>query len=246
MRWVEKKGWKNVVVLLSDISYNRDVEEVIKERWGKADSPVKVHDFIYYTFGQTELQKELTKAVSYKPDYIWSLAHSHPAETSLMKTLRELNFQGEFSVSTCMNKEVVDNIPKEISEGVYTHMDWAPDPNVPQNKEFVEYWQAQWGPGELPYRTEEVIWAQTVFLLEAMDAAGTAGDGTKEGLQKINDAMHRIKWQGARREPVSLSKEGLGMWKDRPVLQIQNGELKVIEYTPLIPDDWIPGAGQSW
>ena len=40
MRWIEKKGYKSVVILYSDIAYCHDVDKIVKERWDKPGSPV--------------------------------------------------------------------------------------------------------------------------------------------------------------------------------------------------------------
>ena len=246
LRWVEKKGYKSVVLLLADIDYGHDVEGMVRGRWEKSGSAVKLADVIWYPFGQTELRNELTKAVGSNPDFIWSEEWSAPVAVSLMKTLRELQFKGGISVTSSLTKEIVQAVPKEISEGVYTHMDYAPDPNVPANKDFMDYWQKEWGPGELPYRVEEVIWSQTVLVLLAMDKAGTAGDGTRQGVVKIARAMRDLNWTSPKGDIVRLSKEGLGLFPRTPMVQIQGGELKVSEYLPMTPNDWLPELSDSW
>jgi branched-chain amino acid transport system substrate-binding protein len=246
MRWMEKKGYKRVLVMLADITYNHDVEGLMREVWDKAGSPVKIVDTMYVPFGQTDLKKELTKALGQNPDFIWSEEWSSPVSISLMKTLRELGYEGGVGVTASLTTEVLAPVPKEISEGVYSHMDFAPDPNVPENKAFLEYWKQEWGPGETPYRAEQSIWSQTVFLLLAMDAAGTEGDGTPEGLMKIHDGMRNLKWVSPKGENVVLSKEGLGLWRRSPMVRITNGELKVAEYLPQIPNDWLPNLPMEW
>lgn len=246
LRWVEKQGYKSVVMLLADIDYGHDVEKMVKERWEQSNSPVKLADIIWYPFGQTELRKELTKAMGSNPDFVWSEEWSAPVAISLMKTLKELQYKGATSVTSSLTKEIVDGIPQEISEGVYTHMDYAPDPNVPANKEFTDYWEKEWGPGELPYRVEEVIWSQTVLVLLAMDKAGTEGDGTREGVLKIARAMRDLKWMSPKGDIVRLSKEGLGLFPRTPMVQIQGGQMKVIEYLSMTPNDWLASLPESW
>lgn len=246
LRWVEKRGHKSVVLLLSDIDYNHDVEKMIKGEWEKAGSPVKLLDVIWYPFGQTELSKELTKAIGQNPDFIWSEDWSAPVAISLMRTLRQLQYKGEASVTAVLNKEIVDQTPKEITEGFYSHMDYAPDPKVPANKEFLDYWQREWGPGEFPYRAEEVIWSQTVFVLLAMNKAGTAGDSSNNGLTKIHDAMHALDWTSPRGDVVRLSKSGLGLFPRTPMVHIRNGIIEVAEYLPMTPNDWLPDLPSSW
>lgn len=246
LRWVEKQGYKSVALLLADIDYGHDVEKMVKERWEQSNSPVKLADVIWYPFGQTELRKELTKALGSNPDFIWSEEWSAPVAISLMKTLKELQYKGATSVTSSLTKEIVDGIPPEISEGVYTHMDYAPDPNVPANKEFTDYWEKEWGPGELPYRVEEVIWSQTVLVLLAMDKAGTEGDGTREGVVKIAKAMRELQWMSPKGDVVKLSKEGLGLFPRTPMVQIKGGQMKVIEYLPMTPNDWLANLPESW
>ena len=245
MRWMEKKGYKTVVFLLGDITYAHDVEKFIQDRWGKPGSPkpgspVKVLDIIWYPFGQTELSKELTKAVGYNPDFIWSEDWSAHTAVAVMKSLHEIGYKGDYSVTSVLTNHIIAKVPKEISEGCYSHMDFCPDPNVPENKAFCDYWQKEWGEGELPYRAEESIWSQAVFLLLSMDKAGTEGDGTKEGLMKIHDAMHSLKWIGPRGEPMNLH-GGRGLWSRTPMVKIIDGELNVVEYLPLTSEDWLYG-----
>ena len=245
MRWAEKEGYKRVFVLLADITYNHDVEGLMREIWDKPGSPVKM-EVMYVPFGQTDLKKELTKALGTNPDFIWSEEWSAPVSVSLMKTLHELGYEGGVGVTASLTTEKMAPVPKELSEGVYSHMDYAPDPNVPENNAFLEYWRKEWGPGEEPFRAEQSIWSQTVFLLLAMDAAGTEGDGTPEGLMKINDAMHSLKWTSPKGEHVFLSKEGLGLWRQSPMVRITDGKLEVTEYLPQIPNDWLPDLPMEW
>ena len=237
MRWMEKKGYKNVVLIFSNITYNHDVENAIKSKWGKSDSPVKINPIIWYNFGQTELTKEAIKALSYNPDFIWSEGWSASAEVALMKTLREQGYKGDLSVTAVLNKEIMDMVPKEVSEGVFSNMEFCPDPSIPANKEFCDYWQKEWGPGELPYRGESTIWAQVVFLLKAMDKAGTAGDGTKDGLMKIHDAIYDLQWRHPGGEVIHM-KNGKGMYFKNPMVVIKDGKLTVSEYMPTTEKDW--------
>ena len=218
----------------------------MRESWDKAGSPVKIVDVIYFRFGQTDLKQELTKALGQNPNFIWSEEWSAPVSVALMKTLRELGYDGGVGVSAALTNHKLAPVPKEISEGVYSHMDYAPDPNVPENKAFFEYWEQEWGPGEAPFRAEEAIWSQTVFLLLAMDAAGTEGDGTPEGLKKIRDGMQSLKWTSPRGEDVLLSEIGLGLWRQSPMVRITDGELKVAEYLPQVPNDWLPDLPMDW
>ena len=63
---------------------------------------------------------------------------------------------------------------------------------VPANKAFCDLWLKEFK--EMPDHDEEVIWSETVLLLLAMDKAGTAGDGTMEGLMKIMNALRGLNW----------------------------------------------------
>ena len=79
-----------------------------------------------------------------------------------------------------------------------------------------------------------------------MDAAGTEGDGTPEGLMKINEGMHSLQWSAPKGENVYLSKEGLGLWRQSPMVRVTDGRLKVAEYLPQIPNDWLPDLPMEW
>ncbi|MBW2004055.1 MAG: ABC transporter substrate-binding protein [Deltaproteobacteria bacterium] len=238
IKWAEKKGFKRAVMVFSDIPYNHDVADTIKARWEKPGSPVKAVDFIWYTFGQTELKKELTKAVGLNPDLIWSEAWSSNVDVSLVKTLKELGYKGAIALVPSITREAVQKMPKEISEGVYVFKEWAYDPDVPENKAFYDYWMKMWG--EPPDYNEEVIWSETVFVLLAMDKAGTEGDGTKEGLMKIAKAMHSLNWVGPHGVPVKLSEGGLALWERLAMTQIRNKEFVLVDYIAMTPGEWLP------
>jgi branched-chain amino acid transport system substrate-binding protein len=238
VKWAEKREFKRAVMVFADIPYNHDVADTIKKRWDKPDSPVKAVDFIWYTFGQAELSKELTKAVGLNPDLIWSESWSSSVSVSLMKTLHELGYKGATVLTPALTRQAVQKMPKEISEGVYVFKEWAYDPKVPENKEFYDYCMKDWG-GPPDY-DEEVIWSGTLFLLLAMDKAGTEGDGTKKGLMKIADAMHSLNWVGPYGIPAKLSEGGLALWDRLAMTQIKNGEFVLVDYIPMTPSEWLP------
>jgi len=91
-----------------------------------------------------------------------------------------------------------------------------------------------------------VIWSQTVFVLLAMDKAGTEGDGTQQGVIKIAQAMRDLDWTSPKGAVVRLSKQGLGLFPRTPMVQIKDGELKVVEYLPMTPNDWLADLPENW
>jgi branched-chain amino acid transport system substrate-binding protein len=238
LKWAEQKGLKRAVMIESDIPFNHDVEDTIKARWGKPDSPVKILDVIWYSWGQTELKKEVVKALGHKPDLIWSEAWSSNVAVSLIKELHELGYKGVLINDSDITKGAVQEMPREMTEGVYVNKEWGPDLSVPQNKAFCDLWQKEYG--EQPDHDEEVIWSEVVFLLLAMDKAGTAGDGTMEGLMKIHEALHSLHWVGPRGVPVKLSPDGLAVWENMAITQIQNKEFVTVDYIPMTPSEYLP------
>jgi branched-chain amino acid transport system substrate-binding protein len=243
IRWVEKRGYKTGVCIFPDIDYNHEVSEVIKARWEKPGSPVKV-EFLWYMFGQTELKKELTKALGYKPEFIWSEDWSVPVAISMLKTLKELGYKGVVLECSLLEKPLVAE-NKDVFEGVYARMDYWYDPEVPENKAFCEFWEKKWGKDQYPYRCEEAVYCMTAYILLSMDKAGTEGDGTRATLMKIHDAMHsHIPWNSTRGEPVRLTEDGVGIWSKVPLVQVRNGEIKILEYAPMVEDDWALKLGQ--
>jgi ABC-type branched-subunit amino acid transport system substrate-binding protein len=245
MDFIEKNGFKKVVMLWADISYNHDCDKMIKDRWGKPDSPVKVIDNIWYQIGKKDLTQELTKAVAQKPDFIWSQEHSEVVAVGLMKTLHELGYKGAYSVCQFITNDGLAQIPKEYSEGAYAYMDYAPDLNIPANKEFIDFYQSIHGTKELPYGQEENVFQLTYLALRAVKIAGVP-PGTKENLMKISNAMHSMKWMSPRGEVARLSKEGVGLWHYEPMTQVQNGKVVVIDYIKMKPNWWLPWLPETW
>lgn len=239
-RWVEKQGYKTAVMIFSDIAYNREIAAYLKKRWGKPGSPVKAADFIWYTFGQTELKKETTKALGYNPDFIWSEAWSQNVSVALMKSLHTLNYKGALCLDSDIFEDIHKMVPKEVLEGVYVHHEWWPDPNVPANKKFCDLWEKEWG--ELPDPNAEFVWSSAMIQLLGMDKAGTVPDGTLKTLEKIHDAIMSLKWVRPTGEIVKFSKGGKELKTSTPILQFRNGELKVVEYIPVSPSDWLPSS----
>jgi hypothetical protein len=62
--WLYQRGYRSVVLLLSDIDYRHDAEHLVRAEWDEPGSKVKLASVIYYPYGQTELQGELTKALA--------------------------------------------------------------------------------------------------------------------------------------------------------------------------------------
>lgn len=245
IRWMEKKGYKSVVLLLSDIDYCRDVERFVREAWEKSDSKVKLLDVIYVPFGQTQLQVELTKAIGSNPDFIWSEEWSVPVSVAVMKICHDLLYRGGISVTCSIDQSVIDEVPPEISEGVFCHFDYAPDPNVPENKAFLDTWAAEWGENEVPFRFEEITFSQTTFLLLAMDKAGTDGDGTQAGIDKIYNGMRQVDWISPRGK-IRLTDSNLGLFELTPMTQIKSGKITIGEYLNMTPNDHLPTLPVSW
>ncbi len=237
LRWVEKKGFKTAVMLFPDISYNHEVEKYVKKKWDKPDSPVKVLDWIWYTFGQVELRKELTKAVGQNPDIIWSEGWSENVNLSIMKILHELGYKGAFVTDGDITREAAEAMPKEITEGAYISLEWATDPNVPENKEFSEYWKSDWG--RYPDYPESLVWSIVVFMLKTVDKVGTEPDGTKDWIMKFHNAARTSKWVSPR-GPASISAEGIDKWDKMALAQIQGGQFKVVDYMKVYPNEYLP------
>lgn len=242
MKWVEQHGFKRAVMLFSDIPYNHDVEEIIKTKWDKPGSPVKPLEFIYYTWGQTEIKKELTKAVGLNPDIIWSENWSSNVDVALITSLRELGYKGSAVLTPSITWNAVQKIPKEISEGTYVASEWIYDPNIAENKAFHEKWVKDWG--YPPQNDEEVVWQETIFVLMAMDKAGTEGDGTVAGLKKISNAMRQLKWVSLFGTPVKLTEAGLATWDKLAFTRITNGEFILDAWVPVTQKEWWPLLGK--
>ena len=236
LRWLEKKGVKSIVLLLPDISFNHEVEKTIKDQWGKPDSPVKVLDTIWYTFGQVDVRKELTKAVGQNPDAIWSEAWSENVSASIMKIDHELGYKGILTLDSDVTREAVETWPKEQTEGTYVNLEWAYDPNVPENKEFCDLWKKEWG--RVPDAEEMVSWLYINFMLKGIDKVGSEPDGTREWIMKYNKAIHSLNWVSPR-GMVKLSKEGVALWDKAALAQITNGDLKVVDYMTVHPNEYL-------
>ncbi|SPF81530.1 ABC transporter substrate-binding protein [Pseudoprimorskyibacter insulae] len=246
LRWLEEKGIESVVMLMVDIDYNRDVEKLVRERWERADSPVKLLDIIYYPWGSTQLDTELTKAVGQSPDFIWAEEWSAQVAASMLKKLNDLNYSGEVSVTADLTQDDVDNMPTELTEGVYSKMDWAPDASVPANAAFLDLWTAKYGEGAQPWRSAEVIYAQSVFLMRAMDLAGTEGNGRPDGLEAISKAMRELEWVAPTGDAVVLSDRGLGILPRTPLVQVRGGKIEIDKYLDMTPNDWLAELPDDW
>lgn len=236
LRWLEKKGVKTAVLLFTDISYNHEVEKNIKNKWEKPGSSVKVLDTIWYTFGQIELRKEITKAVGHNPDVIWSEAWSEKISGSIMKIIREFGYKGILALDSSVTREGVEMMPKEDTEGTYLNIEWAYDPNIRENKEFCDYWKEEWG--RFPDAGEMVAWSNNVIMLKAMDKVGIEGDGSREYIMKYNKALHSLKWLSPR-GMLNLSEEGVATWDKLALAQITSGQFKVIDYMTVYPNEYL-------
>jgi branched-chain amino acid transport system substrate-binding protein len=237
-KWAEKRNYKKVVIVGCDIEFNRDVVKTVSKRWEKPGSP-KLLDVIWYTFGRTEVKQEITKAAGLQPDLIWSEEWSDPTSVFIIKQLKEMGYKGDILVTPEITKESLENLPTALTDGVFVLEEWVPDPSIPENKAFCDAGLKEWG--ELPHLNEENIWSLTTFILKSMEKAGTAGDGTMEGLMKISNAMHNTDWVSPfGGKPVRLSPGGLALWDRLAMAVIKNRKFEVTEYIPLVDSEWLP------
>lgn len=236
-KWAEKQGYKKVLILACDIPYNKDVVNTAKENWSSPDSPELI-DVIWYDWGKMDLRGEVTKAVGLMPDLIWCEEWSDTSATFILKQLSELEYKGDVVFTPEITKDTIGSLPKEVTEGAYVFKEWAPDPTVPENKEFTDLMVAEWG--EPPDYNEEVIWSETVFILMAMDKAGTVADGSEEARNKIAEAMHSLEWIGPYGTPVKLSEGGLTMWDKLAMAKIKDGVFVLDQYLEMSPSEWLP------
>lgn len=238
IKWAEEKGIKRALMLESDIPFNHDVADAIKEKWGKPDSPVEIADFIWYTFGETDLKSQVTKALAQEPDLIWSEAWSTDTTTALLKELSKQGYTGKVCTDASYFEENIAQLPKEVTEGVYLNKEWVPDPNIPENKQFTDFWEKEFG--ELPDNDNEVIWAEVVFGLKTMDYAGVTPDGTEETLMKLHDALRSFHWVSPMGVPVKLSPGGLGLFSQLAFGVVKDQRIVLDEYVPMKETEWLP------
>lgn len=215
----------------SDIEYNHEVEEVIRSFWDRPDSPVKILGFIYYPWGTTDLRLEMTQAVGLKPDFIMSESFLEPEMVSGIAMAYELGYKGYYRVGMDWSDTYMTGLSNEAAEGVLCQTNYFPDPTVPENKVFVDAWQQAFG--EVPSDKAMVSYSCVMILLKGIDKAGTATD-----LQEISKGVREAQWLWPAGGIVTFDAGGLVVF-DKAVLRvIHNGKQELLEYLPMIPDDF--------
>jgi len=232
MRWAETKGFKRVAMVVADIPNAHTSDKAIRAVWDKPDSPIKIVGTIWYPFESVSIRRELTKAVSLKPDLIWFEEFSRPTAVAGMRILHDLGYKGTWIITEFINDEAIAELPKEMTEGGRAYFDWFPDMTCPRTVELVNYFKSIYG--TMPWEGEEIIFSHVVFLAKAMDKAGTEGDYTMKNLLKIRRAAHEVDWIDFHGEPLDLSPEGLGLWKTFYIAVVRNGKW-VLEADSCIP-----------
>jgi len=225
--FVEKNGYKSFGFLTIDAGYGYQCRDEVLSYWSAPNSPVKITDLLFYTWGTASTDPEITKLVAGKPDAIvlgmWGTSIIVPA----IKKLRELGYKGAIIMDVgCLPAQDVAAMP-ELFDGVYVFEAWIEDRNVKENADFADAVRADC---DLIPNVEIVnTYIATKAVLMAMQSAGTADDAAK-----ICDAMFKINFTTPLGEKWMLLPGGQAYYGQSWIQVAKNGKLETV-YSNNIP-----------
>jgi len=191
--WIAKNlpEIKKVAVLTENTDYARAEIKGVERNWA-AGGP-KIIATEWFQLGATDFTIQLTKIKSLNPDAMLVIVAAPATNGTILRQAKEvgLNKQTFLSPSN-LNKDVVQ-LAGQAAEGLISADHYVPTLDNPENKKFVEGYQAKYS--KIPEGREELGYETILLLAMAMDKAGTAEDPAK-----IAEVMKNGTWKMPRGE----------------------------------------------
>ena len=181
---VEKKA-KVMGLFTVDGGYGHQVADSVS-KWWPSNTPVKISDIVFYTWGVADMGPELTKLVSGKPDAVFLGIWGEATIGAAVKKLRELGYKGDIIFDVAgVDEQVVKDLGADLLEGTYTVTGWLADKSVPESMAFAKAFEGI--VGRVPNYHAALSYTAMKAVLLAMKKAGTVDDA-----KKITDAMWQL------------------------------------------------------
>jgi branched-chain amino acid transport system substrate-binding protein len=179
----DKYSLANVGVMYGqDDAFTKSGYDVFKQ--ALADNGINVTDTETFAKGDKNFNAQLTKIIGGNPDAIVVSALADEG-TAILTQARQLGFDGPIIGGNGFNSPAVIQNAGDAAEGLVVGAAWNQASDVPENKTFIDEYQAQYG--SAPDQFAAQAYAGIQILAAAIEKAGSA-DPTA-----IRDALASIK-----------------------------------------------------
>ena len=197
-RWVEEMGYKTVVHLAVDSKYCIDALEDYRSVWDRPGSPVKLKAAIWVPYGANEMRLETTKAIGYRPDFIFTNTWGNDLIISMAQTIKELGFKNPWTICYDVMADDLVEALGPLGDGSWHAFNWLHDPSIPENEAFYQAYKKM-HPDKEPCGFTESAYEGMWITALAIDAAG----GT-DNLTKYDKALMTVDWVTPRGQKVEI------------------------------------------
>ena len=241
-RWMIAKGYTSVSAVGVDSEWviNTDAEY---KRVFDAEAPADFtyNGMIYFPYGTAEARIEITKAVAQNPDMLYMGLWGRDVMQTAINTALELGYTGDIMINEYVFTQEEADALGEPAEGVYTSTEFLPDPDIPENKAFVDAYVAEYGkePEALGALQYDAAWMAAL----AIDAAGCA-DTSLECSEKIRDAIKVVNYVDINGNATAFTPWGRRIVPGFYIGQVIDGTLVTIDEAAFTYGDQTePGLG---
>lgn len=209
-----------MVFLAENTDWGKSYMNTVENFFAEPGSP-KIVDTQWFGQADTDFTVALTKVKGQNPDALQIVAGSPSTLAAILIQLEEIGYKGTVLASG-MNPVGTDviNLAGSAAEGVYSLTTYPNENDTPENKQFVELYQAK-HPGLLP-ELEVQGYEGMYILLRGMDAAGTDTDR-----DKIIEAI-KANIVKTPRGAVGIDSIGQVQPTAMYILQVENGKNEVV------------------
>ena len=217
--------------------------------WKKLGAPYKkLGETITYPFGSPDITTAVSKAVSYKPDLIFTSTWSEVGIPREGKALREIGYQGMWvpDLTLGVKQDITESAPdimesvialfRYISGGMYDTKkihkgfpDWLPEGvrcNNPHNREMVKDFMDTYG--YVPTTPVNQTYTEMMIVCKAINAVGKE----KSKLDELLEAAHSLDYVTLRGEKLQITDLGQVVDSSHYIVQAQDGKVVVKERIP--------------
>ena len=225
-RYLEDEGWKRIIMVCVESEWSHRVHEELAKVYGEADSTVEYLEPLFFPYGETEAEAEITKAVNENPDFIWCEIWGHDVVISSFNRMAELGYEGDRSIT--VESLVASDVEElgDVAEGIYCPERWRFDPNNPAGVEYRDaFFELH---GEEPEPFGEPTYEAAMMLLLGIRAANSTET------EKITDAIYALDWMTPRGQKLAISDVGDVIVQEYMMSQVVDGKIIVVDRIPVV------------
>ncbi|MFC1862888.1 ABC transporter substrate-binding protein [Thermodesulfobacteriota bacterium] len=187
IEYMESHNLKSIVMVLEDFAWSRDCEYLIRQRWDKPGSPVKIKESIWVPLAKADLTAEATKAMSYNADAICFLAYTPPAIAASINAQHQLGYKGpKWGFGPLGDPAFVASFGPE-ADGIMLATWFA---EYPEHKVIMDCIKAYKEAGYPGFFGDQVAMSYDTLMIACL---GIQNAGTDSDTEKIADGWAAIK-----------------------------------------------------